>query len=100
MRVRPRIAMGEAADHTVPLSPGRRFMCDLMHASMSVPLVAIQKTMDLAQVATARQAAQPQPSWSSIFTKAYGLVVAATPDLRRAFLTFPYERCYQYARTT
>lgn len=92
--------MGEAADHTVPLSRGRRIMCDFLHASMSVPLVAIQKTMDLAQVASARQAAQPRPTWSSIFTKAYGRVVAATPELRRAFLTFPYERLYQYTRTT
>ncbi len=41
--------MGEAADYTAPLSRGRRLMCDFLHANMSVPLVAIEKTMDLAK---------------------------------------------------
>src|SRR5205823_2779051 len=70
-------------------------MCDFLHASMRVPLVSVQKTMDLPALVAARHAAQPRPSWCSMFTKAFATVVAATPELRRAFLAFPFERLYQ-----
>lgn len=75
-------------------------MRDLLRASMKLPLVTIQKDMNLAEVAAARIAAQPRPSWCSIFTKAYGKVVASRPDLRRAYLTFPFDRIFEYDATT
>jgi hypothetical protein len=71
-------------------------MCDLLEAAMEIPLVTIQKDMDLADLVEARQAAAPRPSWCSIFTKAYGKVVASRPELRRAYLTFPWARIFEY----
>jgi hypothetical protein len=92
--------MSETGDRSMSPSPARRVVCDLLHAGMQHPTAAIQKAMDLHEVDEARRAAKPRPSWCSIFTKAYGKVVASRPDLRRAFLTFPSERIYEYAATT
>jgi hypothetical protein len=39
----------------------------------------------------------PRPvSWCAIFTKAYGQVAAAVPELRRAYLAFPRPRLYEH----
>src|SRR5262249_39805940 len=37
-----------------------------------------------------------RPSWVSIFTKAYALVAARWPELRRAYLGFPIPHLYQH----
>jgi hypothetical protein len=92
--------MSEAIGHSVPMSLGRRFIGDLLHAGMQIPLVTIQKDMNVTEVAAARQKAQPRPSWCSIFTKAYGKVVASRPEMRRAYLSFPWERMYEYNATS
>ncbi len=84
----------------VPLSLGRRIICDLMHVSIRTPTVSIQKDMFVTDLMTARRLAQPRPSWCSIFTKAYSKVVASRPELRRAFLSFPWERMFEYHVTT
>jgi pyruvate/2-oxoglutarate dehydrogenase complex dihydrolipoamide acyltransferase (E2) component len=88
--------MSEAVGHAMPLSLGRRIICDFLHASKRVPTVSICRDMDVAALRAARQDAQPRPSWCSVFTKAYAKVVAATPDFRRAYLSFPWERLYEY----
>ena len=88
--------MSKPYGHSISLSPARRIMCDILHEGMKIPLVTIQKDMNLADVVAARQCAQPRPSWCSIFTKAYGKVVASRPDLRRAYLTFPWGRMFEY----
>ncbi len=88
--------MAKHIGHAVSLSLGRRIMGDLLHAGMQIPLVTIQKDMDLSDVVAARRVSQPRPSWCSIFTKAYGKVVASRPDLRRAYLTFPWPRMFEY----
>ena len=67
---------------------------------MQVPLIPIQKDMNVAELAAARQVAQPRPSWCSIFTKAYAQVVAARPELRRACLTFPWVRMFEDPATS
>ncbi|MSU79530.1 MAG: hypothetical protein EXS16_15740 [Gemmataceae bacterium] len=83
---------------TIPLSLNRRVICDLMDASMNVPLVRIQKTINVQELITARKEAQPRPSWCSIFTKAYGKVVASQPELRRAYLGFPWARLFEFEK--
>jgi hypothetical protein len=82
------------------MSLARRAVSDLLYASKSVPTVPFQKDMQLADLVAARQRAQPRPSWCSIFTKAYAKVVASRPELRRAYLSFPLERLFEYSMTT
>lgn len=71
-------------------------MVDLMHASRNVPLVALERKMRLAALVTARAAAAPRPSWSAILTKAFALVAARRPELRRAYLPFPWPHLYEH----
>jgi hypothetical protein len=92
--------MSEAIGHARAVSRGRRIICDFLDVSTTVPTVSIQKVIDLSEVSAARKNANPRPSWCSIFTKAYAKVVASRPDLRRAFLTFPWERIFEYNATT
>lgn len=80
----------------LPLSLPRRLICDLLHFAQKVPTVPVQRRMDLAAVAAARQKAQPRPSWCALFTKAYAFVAAATPELRRAYLSFPLPHLYEH----
>lgn len=89
--------MGLPRGKSVPLSPARRYVCDLMHASRRVPLVAIERTLRLGEVVAARAGCPGRPSWFAIFLKGWGLVADERAELRRSFLTFPRPRLYQHA---
>lgn len=78
----------------------RRFTYDVIVAGMGIPLVTIQKDMNVADLMELRRSATPSPSWCSIFTKAYAMVVAKRPEMRRACLTFPWIRMYEYDTST
>jgi len=80
----------------LPLSLPRRLIGDLMHFVNKTPTVPVERRMNLAPVAAARERAVPKPSWCALFTKAWGMACAAPPPLRRSYLSFPYERLYQH----
>ncbi len=88
--------MPPAAGRNLPLSLPRRLICDLVHFARQVPTVPVQRSMNLATVAAARQAAHPRPSWAAVFIKAYGFVAASRPELRRAYLSFPWPHLYEH----
>jgi hypothetical protein len=81
---------------TIRLSKPRRLVCDLLHFARQVPSVPVQRRMALAPVVAARSRAAPRPGWCAIFTRAYALVAAETPELRRAYLKFPTPRLYEH----
>src|SRR5690348_8549223 len=74
----------------------RRLVTDLMHFSMKVPSVTVERHLELGRLVAARRASTPTPTWSAIFTKAYALVAAHTPALRTSYLTFPWARFYEH----
>jgi len=78
------------------LSLPRRFVCDLLHSARHVPLAMVQRRMELGAVREARAAAQPRPDWCVLYTKAHALVSAAWPQLRRAYVSFPWPHLYQH----
>jgi hypothetical protein len=78
------------------LSPPRRLMCDLLHFAGRFPTIPVQRRMHLAEVAAARNEASPRPSWCALFTKALAIVSNASPQLRRAYLSFPRPHLYQH----
>jgi hypothetical protein len=88
--------MPQPVGRHIPLSLPRRFIGDLMHFARQVPSVPVQRRMNLAPVVAARRAARPRPSWCAILTKAYGLVSALVPELRRAYLVFPRPHLYEH----
>jgi hypothetical protein len=67
-----------------------------MHFASGIPTVPVQRRVNLAPVVAARNACLPRPSWTAIFTKAYALVAADTPELRRAFVKLPRPHLYEY----
>src|SRR5262245_29475046 len=80
----------------IRLSPVRRFICDLLEAGASVPTVPVQRRMDLRALLAARAALSPRPPWLALFTKAYAKVATVTPELRRAYVKFPWAQLYEY----
>jgi hypothetical protein len=91
--------MSQPAGFNLPLSLPRRFMCDFLHFARKVPTVPVQRRMRLGEVVAAREAAAARPSWCALFTKAYGFVTEAWPQLRRAYLSFPWPHLYQHPIT-
>jgi hypothetical protein len=81
---------------SIPLPPSRRFICDLMRASMRVPTVPVQRCMHLKKVIQARAALAVRPPWTALFSKAFALVARDMPELRRAYVKFPWPHLYEY----
>lgn len=81
---------------TIKLSPGRRFMADVMRISAKVPTVAAERRMDLGPVAAARARCAVRPSWVAIFVKAFALVADEYRELRRTYLPCPWPHLYEY----
>lgn len=52
--------------------------------------------MRLASLSQARQWCPNRPSWTAIFVRAYGLLSVEFPELRRAYLPYPWPHLYQH----
>lgn len=81
---------------SIPVSHARQFIIDLMYFSKRVPSIPVQRTMNLAKTKLARNCASNKPSWVVLFVKAYAQVCSEYPSLRRAYLTFPWQRFYEH----
>jgi hypothetical protein len=80
------------------LSLPRRLIGDVVHFAHQVPTVPMQRQMALAAVVSARRSARPRPAWCAVFVKAYAIVAASCPELRRAYMAFPRPHLYEHAR--
>src|SRR5258708_27769838 len=83
---------------TIPLSPFRRMVVDLMHFSKA-PCVSVERRMDLARLVAARQVCSPRPSWTALFAKACAMVARDVPELRQAYMLFPWPRLYEHGKS-
>ncbi len=88
--------MHEPRGRYVPLRGPRRFIGDLVHFAHRIPSAPVSRTIDLSALAEPRVAHPSRPSWAAIFMKAYALVGAANPPLRRSLLEFPWPRLYEH----
>jgi hypothetical protein len=88
--------MGKKHGRTLPLTTPRRLISDLLHFARSVPSVPVQRRMNVADLAEIRAKMPQRVSWCAIFTKAFARAAAQTPELRRAYLAFPWERLYEH----
>ncbi|MFO0845417.1 MAG: hypothetical protein U0797_24040 [Gemmataceae bacterium] len=80
----------------IPMHVGRRLVAELMHHARKVPSIPLARTCRVPAVVAARSLAAPSPSWTAIFMKAYALVGQDIPELRRAWIPFPYPRIYEH----
>jgi hypothetical protein len=88
--------MGEKVGRLLAISLPRRIICDLVHFAKKVPTVPVQRHMNLAPLMKARAQAFPRPSWCALFTKAYTMVAANRPELRRAYMSIPWAHFYEH----
>lgn len=80
----------------IPLSRARRLVIDFLHFATGVPTVPVQRRIHLQPVIEARAALSDRPAWTAIVVKAFALVSAEFPELRRAFVKLPWHHLYEY----
>ena len=73
---------------------------DLLYFARAIPTVPVQRRMQLAPLIAARAASADKPRWTAIFAKAYALVAAEYPVLRRAYVKLPWPQLYEYPAST
>jgi hypothetical protein len=88
--------MPRTSGRRLALSPARRFICDLMHYARQVPAVSVRRQLQVGPLVEARKRLNPRPGWCAIFTKAYAIVSRARPELRRAYMRFPWPHLYEH----
>jgi hypothetical protein len=81
------------------ISLPRRFIIDLMHASMGVPIISMSRSVNVRQLIEARSAAGRPPGWAAIFTKAFALVAKEEPVLRTLYAEWPRPHFYELPRS-
>jgi pyruvate/2-oxoglutarate dehydrogenase complex dihydrolipoamide acyltransferase (E2) component len=80
----------------IPMHIGRRLVAEYMHHARKVPSLPLARLTHIPELVAARQLASPTPSWTAIFMRAYALVAREMPELRQAWITFPYARIYEH----
>jgi len=90
--------MSKPSGKSIRISPFRKLVIDLMSFSQKVPAVTVDRRMNLARLVAARQRCAPRPTWTGLFTKAYALISAREPLLRRCYMTFPWPRFYEHPK--
>jgi hypothetical protein len=81
------------------ISMPRRFLADLMHASIHVPFVSLQRTLNIRQLTEARGMTARPPGWAAIFVKAFCLVAKDEPVLRTLYAKWPWPHFYELPRS-
>ena len=90
--------MARPPGRNIAISPFRRLVIDLMHFSQKVPSVTVDRRLKLGKLAAARDACLNRPTWYTLFTKAFAIVSARTPELRRSYLRYPWPHIYEHPR--
>jgi hypothetical protein len=88
--------MHEPQGSILPITGPRRFIIDLIHFARRVPSTPVSRLVNVSALFAAREEHPSHPSWALLFMKAYALVGANHPPLRRALLEFPWPRIYEH----
>jgi hypothetical protein len=81
--------------HYVRQSLPRKWIADMLHFSHRVPVVAAERTIRVRAAVEARKRAGLAVSWNAMMIKAMGLISERLPELRRAYLPYPWPRIYE-----
>jgi hypothetical protein len=69
---------------------------DFVGLSRDMPIANGELRIDIRQLRAAVAAARPRPNWLPIFFKAYAVVAANRPALRRMYVRYPWPRLYEH----
>lgn len=83
------------APRTFSIPPGRRLVCEYLHAARGAPLVALRREFSILPLVEARNSSAPV-SWIALFSKAYGMAAQAEANLRWAWIPLPWPRIYEH----
>jgi hypothetical protein len=78
------------------LSLPRLWMRDVVHFGLKSMVVGGSTSLKVSAVAEARRKNQPLIGWSAILVKAIGLTSLQWPELRRAYIPFPWPHLYEH----
>ena len=78
------------------LSANRSLVLDGCYFARAIPFFPVERACDLGEVARLRKAARRRISWTAIFMKAFGIVAAETPVLRRCYLRWPWPHYFEH----
>src|SRR5262245_43941980 len=78
------------------LSPARRMVDEILHHAKQVPSLPVSRHCNIAGAVAARCRLTSPPSWIAIFMKGYGLVGRDFPEVRRAFIPWPWKHLYEH----
>jgi hypothetical protein len=81
------------------ISLPRRFIVDLMHASMRVPFISLSRPLEVSPLIEARAKAAQRPGWAAIFVKAFALVAKDEPVLRTLYVKWPWPHFFELPRS-
>lgn len=88
--------MGTEKGRSIPLSLQRRWITDMVHFATQVPSIGGERTLRLRALVEARRATPFAPSWYATMLKAYGIVSQRIPELRRAYMPYPWPHFYEH----
>lgn len=88
--------MHELKGSHLSITGPRRFIIDLVHFARQVPSTPVSRTLNVSALRRPRIEHPSRPSWAVLFMKAYALVGADHPPLRRSLLKFPWSRLYEH----
>ena len=69
---------------------------DFLALSQPIPLAHGERRIDIRPLKTAVEAMRPRPSWLALFFKAYAIVAASRPVLRRLYVRRPWPHLYEH----
>jgi len=69
---------------------------DLLALSQRIPLANGERRIDVSPLRAAVAAARPRPTWLPLVLKAYSIVAAARPALRRLYVRRPWPHLYEH----
>lgn len=84
----------------IKLSVARRLVSDYMWLASGIARVDVSRRVAFHDVMAARAQLQPPPSWTAIFVKAFAIVAAEVPELRRVYMPYPWPHLYEYTSST
>jgi|SRR5665213_2307059 len=88
--------VGKDRGRKIPLSLARKMIGDFLAVSQLIPLAHGERRIDIRPLRAAVAAARPRPNWLPIFFKAYAIVAATRPILRRVYVRRPWPYLYEH----
>src|SRR5262245_5675812 len=84
----------------VRLTVARRIMVDYMWAASGIARADVTRNLTFRDLIAVRSRFRNPPSWTAIFAKAFAIVAIEFPELRRAYIKYPWPYFYEYAEST